>query len=158
MGGRFFLAVANFGDRQNNRYNAESTVWEYIVPGDINPDGCTGDRATHPHPHMCSPPGDGRGDDGSVFSDSNGGIGGRDGDSAVDGHPITPPSHQVEPVESCRRRGRFELVAAIPTYGATDWEYFNRGGRHYLAVSEEGDLSQAAGKPTDSHVYQIVLH
>jgi len=50
--------------------------------------------------------------------------------------------------------GRFELVAEVPTVGATDWEHFVHAGRHYLAVSNEGDLAQHAASQA-SLIYRL---
>eukprot|EP00040_Diaphanoeca_grandis_P015610 m.79803 g.79803 ORF g.79803 m.79803 type:complete len:442 (-) comp25250_c0_seq1:298-1623(-) len=53
----------------------------------------------------------------------------------------------------------FVLVAEVTTHGATDWEYFSLpldsgDVGHYLAVSNEGDISQQRWQT--SHIYQII--
>ena len=49
--------------------------------------------------------------------------------------------------------GAFERAAEVRTQGATDAEHWVRGGRHFLAFAEEGDLSRRAFQR--SFIYEI---
>lgn len=50
---------------------------------------------------------------------------------------------------------RFELVADVDSWGATDFEHFVYRGRHFLALSNEGDVGTRAHQT--SVVYELVL-
>ncbi len=54
-------------------------------------------------------------------------------------------------------RGHFHFVGSIPTFGATDGEFFELSGRYYLAVSEEGDLGLGDMSAFNSRVYMLQL-
>lgn len=106
---KLFLAIANFGDRQNKRYDSFSSIWEYeevsitsTLKESINDDECN---------------------------------------SFIN---ITK-----------NNEGLFKLITKIPTYGATDFEYFNISNKHYLIVSEEGDLQKGAKSFYNSHIYKL---
>ena len=52
------------------------------------------------------------------------------------------------------QKRQFKQIATVPTQGATDWEHFSMQGRHYLVVSNEGDVSN--GKFQISHAYELM--
>jgi hypothetical protein len=51
----------------------------------------------------------------------------------------------------------FEDEGGVATVGATDWEYFELHGHHYLAVSNEGDLQNRVDPSEISPIYEISL-
>lgn len=55
-------------------------------------------------------------------------------------------------------KGHFKFVGSIPTFGATDGEFFEFSGKYYLAISEEGDLSKGdKSSAFNSRIYMLQL-
>lgn len=136
--GKLWLAVANFGDRQGKRYEAESSVW------------LLADRHE----------GEGEGTELSSCTQNVEGMGSGARECKVPaptskGDTSGSTSHSIPGSRS--GSAHFQLVATVTTQGATDWEYFSAGGGHYLGVSEEGDFGMGPGGVNASHVYRMLI-
>ena len=150
---QLYLAIANFGDRHNRRYDAESAVYQYkevvrLREGGKDPQCTTANAATA----------DGAVNDLSV-------------DISADGDRHAPECRVTMRQEQVEEEGggtAFQLQITIATMGATDWEYFelvdidsgHEGGgaddRHsFLAVSEEADMKRGVNSPFLSRIYRV---
>jgi hypothetical protein len=141
--GYLFLALANFGDRLQGRYEALSTLW--ILQESINASPSTstcvsGERDDSSTAHCELPP-----------------------------PPPPLPNQKDHPTEKSRQL-QFNQIAVMSTYGATDIEHFTllspdssphsnptkaSHTTHFLAVSEEGNLGMGLQSPSWSHVYHL---
>jgi hypothetical protein len=130
IGRRFFVAFANFGDRQGQRYNAVSEIWQY-AEGSSSHFGdddslCTASSSNNTDSHICE-----------EKSSNKEGTGSMDMDRV---HENSAP---------------FSRVAAIETHGATDCEFFTVGSHHYIGFSEEGNFN--TGDIHKSSIYEVIL-
>lgn len=121
---RLFLAVANFGDRHKNRYNATSSLWALEYK---NANNSTGNSK-----EMCT-------------------------DSGEDMTKVCTNTLDFDVSSSVHDGMIFRQAADIHTYGATDSEYFEFDGKHYIAFSEEGDLRKGEHSGFDSNIYLLEL-
>jgi hypothetical protein len=112
---KLFLAIANFGDRQNKRYDSFSSLWEYE---EISIPISSSSKDSNKNNEECN-------SDIEVIRENN------------------------------KYEGLFNLITTIPTFGATDFEYFNMSNNHYLIVSEEGDLQKGLKSYYNSHIYKL---
>ena len=128
MGNTLFLAIANFGDRQRRRYNAESVVYVYAEAEEAQ-----------------------KFDERRCASDA-------EKSCSTDEHTNSNRSNNITHGALSSARGHFELAASVHTFGATDWEHFVLPpDRHYLAVSEEGDMQMGENSGYLSSVYRVQL-
>lgn len=104
---QLFLAIANFGDRHNRRYDAESAVYQYAavaMNSEVKGNQCVAaEVATTSAAAATTAAGVVEED---IVTD------------AFDGHD------ELECTSQGGSLFQFQLQATVPTMGATDWEYF----------------------------------